>query len=163
MITEADSPAAEPKNSSRAGTKSPELIPWRYISGSTSATFGDFRAHGGRIERPEPHPLPGHLVDPAVVHPWGPDLDRARSGDQRPGIGVPVADHQTVALFVPLVGQADQVGVDLGLEGSGQHPPGPFGDQFVQGGLQLRARGLLNMYSQHWRSFLAGVPPPAFL
>ena len=23
--------------------------------------------------------------------------------------------------------------------------------------------GLINMYSQHWRSFLAGVPPPALL
>ena len=48
VITEADSPAAEPKNSSRAGAKSPELMPCRYISGSTSATLGDFLAHGGR-------------------------------------------------------------------------------------------------------------------
>ena len=50
VITEAESPAAEPKNSSRAGAKSPELIPCRYISGTTSATLGDFLAHGGRIE-----------------------------------------------------------------------------------------------------------------
>jgi hypothetical protein len=31
VTTEADSPAADPKNSSRAGTKSPELIPWRIL------------------------------------------------------------------------------------------------------------------------------------
>src|SRR5664280_2831011 len=49
-MTDAESPAAEPKNSSSAGAKSPELMPCRYISGSTSATLGDFRAQGGRIE-----------------------------------------------------------------------------------------------------------------
>jgi len=31
------------------GHEVPELIPWRYIKGRTSATFGDFLAHGGRI------------------------------------------------------------------------------------------------------------------
>jgi hypothetical protein len=45
----ADSPAAEPRNCSSAGTKSPVERPCRYSSGSTSATFGDLRAHGGRI------------------------------------------------------------------------------------------------------------------
>ncbi len=50
MITGADSPAAEPKNSSNAGTKSFELSPCRYSSGSTSLTFGERRHHGGRIE-----------------------------------------------------------------------------------------------------------------
>ena len=45
-----DRPPAEPKNSSKAGAKSPELIPCRYINGSTSATLGLFRAHGGMIE-----------------------------------------------------------------------------------------------------------------
>jgi hypothetical protein len=48
-ITELDSPAAEPKNSSSAGTKSPEDIPCRYINGSTSATLGLLRHHGGTI------------------------------------------------------------------------------------------------------------------
>ena len=49
VITDADSPAAAPKKPSSAGTKSPELIPCRYSSGSTSATFGLLRHHGGRI------------------------------------------------------------------------------------------------------------------
>jgi hypothetical protein len=45
----ADRPAAEPRNCSNAGTKSPEDRPCRYSSGNTSATPGDFRAHAGRI------------------------------------------------------------------------------------------------------------------
>jgi hypothetical protein len=49
VITDADSPAAAPKNPSSAGVKFPELIPCRYSSGSTSATFGLLRHHGGRI------------------------------------------------------------------------------------------------------------------
>ena len=49
MITAADSPAAEPKNASSAGTKSPVDSPCRYSSGNTSVTFGLLRHHGGRI------------------------------------------------------------------------------------------------------------------
>ncbi len=45
----AESPAAEPRNCSNAGTKSPVDSPCRYSSGSTSATCGDFLAHAGRI------------------------------------------------------------------------------------------------------------------
>ena len=49
VITEADNPAAEPKNPSRAGTKSPVESPCRYKSGRTSVTFGDLRHQGGTI------------------------------------------------------------------------------------------------------------------
>ena len=49
MITAADSPAAEPRNWPRAGTKSPLDSPCRYSSGSTSVTFGVLRAHRGKI------------------------------------------------------------------------------------------------------------------
>ncbi len=48
-MTAADSPAQEPKNASRAGTKSPVDSPCRYSRGSTSATLGLRRHHGGRI------------------------------------------------------------------------------------------------------------------
>ena len=112
---------------------------------------------------PEAHPFARHLVDPTVVDPWSQDLDGSRPGDQRPGHRVAVAHHQPVALVIALGGQGGHVGVDLGLEGGSQHAPRTFSDQFVQRGRQLRVRGLINMYSQHWRSFLAGVPPPAFL
>jgi hypothetical protein len=40
VMTEADRPAAAPKNASRAGTKSRLDSPCRYSSGSTSATLG---------------------------------------------------------------------------------------------------------------------------
>ena len=50
VITEELSPADEPKNCSSAGTKSPVDMPCRYIKGSTSATFGLLRHHGGMIE-----------------------------------------------------------------------------------------------------------------
>ena len=49
MITAADSPAAEPGNWPKAGTKSPDDRPCRYSNGSTSVTFGVLRAHGGTI------------------------------------------------------------------------------------------------------------------
>jgi len=39
----AERPAFEPKNSSKAGTKSPPESPWRYNSGRTSHTFGERR------------------------------------------------------------------------------------------------------------------------
>jgi len=50
VITEADNPAAAPKNPSRAGAKSPVESPCRYNSGKTSVTFGDRRRQGGAIE-----------------------------------------------------------------------------------------------------------------
>jgi hypothetical protein len=49
VITGPDSPAADPRNWPRAGTKSPDDRPCRYSSGSTSVTFGVLRAHGGKI------------------------------------------------------------------------------------------------------------------
>src|SRR6266571_2571161 len=48
-ITEADRPASVPKNSARAGAKSLVDSPCRYSSGSSSVTFGERRAYGGRI------------------------------------------------------------------------------------------------------------------
>ena len=45
----ADNPASEPRNCSKAGAKSELDSPCRYSSGNTSATFGDFLAHAGRI------------------------------------------------------------------------------------------------------------------
>ena len=45
----ADSPAPVPRNCSIAGAKSWLDSPCRYNRGSTSATFGDLRAHTGRI------------------------------------------------------------------------------------------------------------------
>ncbi len=63
MITDAESPAADPKKFSSAGAKSPELIPCRYINGSTSDTFGLLRHHGGTITllNPRRSPVPSSM------------------------------------------------------------------------------------------------------
>jgi hypothetical protein len=45
----ADRPCPLPRNCSSAGLKSDVERPCRYSSGSTSDTFGDFRAQAGRI------------------------------------------------------------------------------------------------------------------
>src|SRR5581483_5338645 len=49
VITDGDKPAALPKNSVRAGAKSPVDRPCRYNSGRTSLTLGLLRHHGGTI------------------------------------------------------------------------------------------------------------------
>jgi hypothetical protein len=49
VMVVADRPDPVPRNCSNAGPKSELDRPCRYSSGSTSATFGDFRAQAGRI------------------------------------------------------------------------------------------------------------------
>src|SRR2546427_10078809 len=49
LIADADRPAAVPKCSARAGTKSLVDSPCRYSSGRTSVTAGERRAYGGRV------------------------------------------------------------------------------------------------------------------
>jgi hypothetical protein len=48
-IAAADRPWLVPRNYVNAGPESELDRPWRYSSGSTSATRGDLRAHAGRI------------------------------------------------------------------------------------------------------------------
>jgi hypothetical protein len=50
VMAAAESPEEVPKNSASAGTKSLVESPCRYRSGRTSATFGERRAYGGRME-----------------------------------------------------------------------------------------------------------------
>jgi len=49
VIVDADNPAPEPRNCSRAGPKSLVDRPCRYSSGNTSDTWVDLRAQAGRI------------------------------------------------------------------------------------------------------------------
>src|SRR2546428_14193566 len=58
LIADADRPAAVPKCSARAGTKSLVDSPCRDSSGRTSVTDGERRAYGGRDERAERRPPP---------------------------------------------------------------------------------------------------------
>jgi hypothetical protein len=55
-----------PKNPSRAGVKSPEVMPCRYSNGSASTTFGEVRHHGGTIELRSRTRSPADEVIPMV-------------------------------------------------------------------------------------------------
>jgi hypothetical protein len=61
---------------------------------------------------------------------------------------------------IDFVDERGHVGVDFGFERYGQHAPGALADDLVQARHQLRARLLVSYYSQHGRSFLAGVTAP---
>jgi hypothetical protein len=76
---------------------------------------------------------------------------------------MPIAHHQPVTVAVDLIDQGLHVGVGLGLEGGGQHAPGSLPADLVQPQRQLRAGTIICNYSQHRRSFLTGVGPPALL
>ena len=100
VITDADSPAADPKNSPNAGAKSPRSC----RAGTSAATprppSGLFRHHGVQDRAAEPAPLARRSIDPPVVHPRRRHLDRPRRRRDRARLGVAVADHQPVAALV---------------------------------------------------------------
>lgn len=150
VITDAESPAAEPKNSPRAGAKSPELIPCSYINGNTSDTFGPLRHHGGD-HRPEPSVLTGRLVHPAVGHPWGLDLDPPDCGGDRARFAMTVAGREPVTAPVAFVGQAGHVVIDLSLERSRQHLAGTLTNDLIEPDPHLRAGTAVTHHSQHRR------------
>ena len=124
VIVAADRPAAEPRNCPNAGTKSPDDSPCRYSSGSTSLDLRGLARPRRQDRRREPLPLTGFRVDALVVDPRRVHLDRARAGGHLPRLVVAVAHHQPAAVLVALVGEPGDVGVDLGLQRLGQHPPG---------------------------------------
>ena len=101
----------------------------------------------------ELHPLAGGGVQAAVVHPRADHLDLAHPGGQRATRGVPVADHQPVALLIDQLGMRGDVGLHLGLQRCRQHPPGTLAEQLVQIGGQLGPCLPVNHYTQH-----RGVP-----
>jgi hypothetical protein len=75
---------------------------------------------------------------------------------------VAVAHHQPPTVLVPLGCIGRQVGVDLGLQGGGQYPPGAFAGELVQVGVQLGTRVGISDYTQHCGvTLLAGAPTPA--
>jgi hypothetical protein len=98
-----------------------------------------------------------------IVHPWCLDLHRAGPGRDHPRLGVPVAHHQPPATLITLTGVHFDVGGHLGLQRGGQHAAGALAHDLVQHRRHVLARRLIGHYSQHRRSFLAGVPAPANL
>jgi len=98
-----------------------------------------------------------------VVDPRRADLDPARHRRDRPRDRVPVADHQSAATLVDLLGERLDIAVRFGLERGGEHPTRALPADLVQAPAQLRARGFVSNYLQHRRSFLASIRVPAVL
>ena len=74
---------------------------------------------------------------------------------------VAVAHHQPAPALVPLASQLGQVGVDLGLQRGGQHPPRTLPHDVVHQREPLAARSVLGDYSQHGRAFPTDAPTSA--
>jgi hypothetical protein len=115
--------------------------------------LGAAPAPPGQDHAVELHPLAGGRVQAAVVHPWADHLDLAHPGDQRARRGVPVADHQPMAVLVGQLSMRGDVGLHLGLQRDRQHPPSTLAKQLIQIGNQLDPCLPVNHYTQH-----RGVP-----
>jgi hypothetical protein len=89
-----DSPAAEPRNCSSAGTKSPRTAV-QVEQRQHLADLGRLAAPRRQDLRGEPHPLAGGRVHPLVVHARGRDLDGSCGAGHGAGPVVAVTDHQT--------------------------------------------------------------------
>jgi len=113
--------------------------------------FGVLRHHGGGI-RGEPRPLAGVGVGAAIVDPRRHHLDRAGRGQHLPRLVGAVAHHQSPPVLVALADVAGDVGVDLGLQRLGQHPPGALAHELVDHSRAVAARVVLfssRNYGEH--------------
>jgi hypothetical protein len=88
------------------------------------------RHHGGKIAEENRFRSPVR-VGPLVVHLRRGHLHRARAGQHLSRLVAAVAGHQPAAVLIPLGGERCNVGVNLGLQRLGQHPPGAFTDDLV--------------------------------
>jgi len=111
--------------------------------------------------RREPPTLPGLVIDAAIVDTGRLDVDPARRRRDGACLGVAVAGHQTATSIIELVDEGGHVTFDLGLEGGHQHPAGALPDDLIEPAREFRVGVVVSQYSQHRRSFLAGVSPPA--
>jgi hypothetical protein len=136
-------------------------MPCRYISGNTSLTFGLLRHHGGTITDANCRRPPVSSSVRRSLTRGALDLDPTRGGGDGAWLCSALAGDEPVAVFASLICEGGDVGVDLRLQGHGQHLARSFTDDLVEPVAHLRAGVVVTQYSQHRRSFLAGVPPPA--
>jgi hypothetical protein len=118
-------------------------------------------APGRQDHRAEPGPLAGHRIHPAVIDPRRPHRNRTRGGHHLTLARVAVAHHQAPAALITLGGVGGEIVVDLGLQGSGQHPSGTLASQPIQVHSQFGLHSLVSYYTQHCGvTLLAGVAAP---
>ncbi len=125
---------------------------WQHLADLWGAAAPRREDRGG-----EPPPFAGVRVDAAVVDPRRGHLHRTSGGHDLPWLGVAVADDQPAAAFVSLVSELGDVGVDLGFQRGGEHPPGALADDLVDqrraGRRTVLGRVLLGDYREHGRAF----------
>ena len=133
--------------------------------------LGDLRglaAPGRQDRRGEPAAFAGFRVGAPVVDPRRGHLDRTGAGQHLAGLVGAVAHHQPAPVLVALVAERGDVGLDLGLQRLGQHPPGTLADDLVDQRRRPRAAGVIGVggsrnYGEHgsylpdrrWRADLA--------
>ena len=76
-------------------------------------------------------PVTGFRVDPLVVDARRVHRHRARAGGHLTRLVIAIAHHQPPPVLVTLVGEPGAVGVHLGLQRLGQHPPRTLPDELV--------------------------------
>jgi len=102
----------------------------------------------------DPLPLTGVRVGALVGDPGDGHLDRARAGQDLPRLVIAVADHQPAAIFATLGGMRRDIGVHLGPQRLGQHPPGAFPHDLINQRRRavlaaLVARAVARDYREH--------------
>jgi hypothetical protein len=70
-------------------------------------------------------------IGAAVVDPRCDHLHRTGRGEHLAGLVAAVAHHQPPPVLITLAGEPGDVGVNLGLQSFGQHPPGALADDLV--------------------------------
>ena len=119
--------------------------------------------------RAEPGPLAGVGVGAAVVDPRRDHLDRPGAGEHLAWLVGAVAHDQPPAVLVALAGELGDVGLDLGLQGFGEHPAGTLTHDLVDQLAELPApRGssalaLSGTTVSTGRTFPTGVGAPILL
>lgn len=82
--------------------------------------------------RREPLTFTSFRVDPLVVDPRCPHRHRTSSGHHLPLVVVAVTHHQPTTVLIDLIGELIDIDSDLGLQGCGEHLPGPVAHDLIE-------------------------------
>jgi hypothetical protein len=93
------------------------------------------------------------LVGPAVVDPGGLDLHGSGPAEDLTLLGVPIANDQGTAILVALDFSRFDLGIDLRLQGVGQHPPCSGAGDLVEAEGEFFAGFAIVVYAEHRCSF----------
>jgi hypothetical protein len=105
--------------------------------------------------------FPRVRVHALVLDPRRLDRHRPCRGGNRAFGVIPVAHHQTTAVLVALLGELREIGVDLGLQRGGEHPPSALAHDLVDQ-RAVRCRPIGVHYGKHGRVLSAEVGASAY-